>query len=74
MKELDVKMNVAHSPQAKGHVERTNSTLQDRLVKELRRQGISTIEEANAFLPRYIEDYNKQFKKILLVLSTHTLY
>jgi hypothetical protein len=74
MKELNIKMIVAHSPQAKGRVERANSTLQDRLVKELRRQGISTIEEANEFLPRYIEDYNKRFKKApASAFNAHTL-
>lgn len=63
MKELNIKTIVAHSPQAKGRIERANGVLQDRLVKELRRQGISTIEEANIFLPTYIEDYNKRFGK-----------
>ena len=52
-------MIVAHSPQAKGRIERANGVLQDRLVKELRRRGISTIEEANAFLLTYIEVYNE---------------
>jgi DNA-binding Lrp family transcriptional regulator len=64
MKELDIKMIYANSPQAKGRVERANRTLQDRLVKELRLRDISTIEEANAFLPEFIEEYNKQFAVI----------
>ena len=63
MKELDIKMIAAHSPQAKGRIERANGILQDRLVKELRCRGISTIEEANKFLPTYIESYNKRFGK-----------
>ena len=63
MKELDIKMIAAHSPQAKGRIERANGVLQDRLVKELRCRGISTIEEANKFLPTYIESYNKRFGK-----------
>jgi len=63
MKELDIQMIVAHSPQAKGRIERANGILQDRLVKELRHRGISTIEEANKFLPTYIESYNKRFGK-----------
>lgn len=63
MKELDIKMIVAHSPQAKGRIERANGVLQDRLVKELRENGISTIEEANLFLPTYLEKYNKRFGK-----------
>src|SRR5690606_37577460 len=41
MNELDVELIQAHSPQAKGRVERVNRTLQDRLVKELTRAGIS---------------------------------
>jgi len=64
MKELDIKMIAANSPQAKGRIERANGVLQDRLVKELREKGISTIEEANLFLPAYLETYNKRFGKI----------
>lgn len=54
-------MICANSPQAKGRVERANGTLQDKLVKELRLKGINDIETANAFLPEFIEDYNKRF-------------
>jgi len=61
MEELDIKLIYANSPQAKGRVERSNRVLQDRLVKELRLQNISTIEEANAFLPTFIEEYNRRF-------------
>jgi len=50
MKELDVRLILAKSPQAKGRVERANGTLQDRLVKEMRLAGISTVEQANAWL------------------------
>lgn len=64
MKELDIKLIYANSPQAKGRVERSNRVLQDRLVKELRLRNISTIEEANAFLPTFIEDYNHRFAVI----------
>lgn len=53
----------AHTPQAKGRVERANSTLQDRLVKELRLRDISTIEDANNFLEEYRKDHNKRFAK-----------
>lgn len=49
----------ANTPQAKGRVERANQTLQDRLVKEMRLQGIDNIDDANTFLPRFIEDYNQ---------------
>lgn len=48
--ELDVGVIKAHSPQAKGRVERKNRSMQDRLVKELRLAGISTIAAANVFL------------------------
>lgn len=50
MGELDIAVITAHSPQAKGRVERSFRTHQDRLVKELRLQGIRTIPAANAFL------------------------
>jgi len=61
MKELDIELICAHSPQAKGRVERANQTLQDRLTKELRLRGISSIEEANAYLPEFIQEYNARF-------------
>jgi transposase len=61
MQELDIEIICANSPQAKGRVERVNRTLQDRLVKELRLNGISSIEAANAFLPSFLERYNEQF-------------
>ena len=61
MRELGIEDICANSPQAKGRVERANSTLQDRLVKELRLRNISDIETANAFLPEFIEDHNKRF-------------
>jgi transposase len=51
----------ASSPQAKGRVERTWGTLQDRLVTELRLETITTIEDANAFLPRFLARYNSRF-------------
>ncbi|WP_346347697.1 ISNCY family transposase [Acidithiobacillus acidisediminis] len=58
---LDIQAIHANSPQAKGRVERANQTLQDRLVKELRLQGISDLEAANAFLPEFLADYNRRF-------------
>ena len=51
----------AYSPQAKGRVERANKTLQDRLVKFLRKQGIASIDQANACLPEFIDSYNRRF-------------
>ena len=60
--ELGVKLIHAYSPQAKGRIERQFKTLQDRLTKELRLRGISTIEEANKFLEEsYWANYNKKF-------------
>lgn len=61
MKELDIKLIYANTPQAKGRIERMNQTLQDRLVKELRLQKISTPEEANTFLPTFIKAFNRKF-------------
>jgi hypothetical protein len=59
MKELGIEVLCAHSPQAKGRVERGFKTHQDRLVKELRLAGISTIEAANRFLwSTYLPDHN----------------
>jgi hypothetical protein len=59
--ELNIDIICANSPQAKGRVERMNKTLQDRLVKELRLRGICNMEDGNAFLPEYTEDYNRHF-------------
>lgn len=59
--ELSIKIICANSPQAKGRVERSNQTLQDRLVKELRLRGINTMEEANKFLPEFIKKFNQRF-------------
>ena len=61
MKELDIEIICANTPQAKGRVERANQILQDRLVKEMRLRGISSIEEANRFTTEFREDYNQRF-------------
>lgn len=59
MEELNVEVIAAESPQAKGRVERGFKTHQDRLVKELRLAGISTMAAANEFLWKtYIPDHN----------------
>jgi hypothetical protein len=58
---LEIEAIHAHSPQAKGRIERANQTLQDRLVKELRLRSIDAMEAANAFLPEFIADYNRRF-------------
>jgi transposase len=61
MKDLDIQIICANSPQAKGRVERANQTLQDRLVKELRLRNLSSIEAGNAYLPEFREDFNRRF-------------
>ena len=61
LKELGIELICANSPQAKGRVERANSVLQDRLVKELRLRNISDIQTANTYLPEFIADYNNRF-------------
>lgn len=60
-KELGIELICANSPQAKGRVERLFKTLQDRLIKEMRLRGISSIEAGNAFLEEYIEEHNRLF-------------
>jgi hypothetical protein len=59
--ELGVESIPAYSPQAKGRVERSWRTQQDRLVTELRLAEVRTIEQANAFLPGYLERYRARF-------------
>ena len=66
LKELGVKLIYAHSPQAKGRIERIFETLQDRLVKEMRLAGISTEDAANRFLETYLRGFNQQFGRIPL--------
>lgn len=62
-KELDIELIFANSAQAKGRVEKVNYTFQDRLVKEMRLEGISSIEDANKFLPIFMKKFNKKFSK-----------
>ena len=61
--ELNIDIICANSSQAKGRVERANQTLQDRLVKELRLAGISTLEAGNAFLSGFLAEHNRRFAK-----------
>lgn len=61
MYDLGIGSIAAHSPQAKGRIERLWQTFQDRLVKEMRLAGINTMEQANAFLPGFIKSYNARF-------------
>jgi len=60
---LDIESIQAQTPQAKGRVERVNKTLQDRLVKEMRLKGINNLDEGNAFLAEFINDFNRRFEK-----------
>ena len=60
-KELGITVIHANSAQAKGRIERSFKTDQDRLIKELRLAGISTIEDANKFLKSYWPKHNKRF-------------
>ena len=61
LEELGITSIAAHSPQAKGRVERLNGTLQDRLVQELRLAGITDMHGGNRFLPAYLKRYNTSF-------------
>ena len=63
LKELDIDLICANSPQAKGRVERANGILQDRLIKEMRLKNVSSIGEGNVFLGSYRKAYNKKFGK-----------
>lgn len=63
LRQLRIEPICARTPQAKGRVERLFQTLQDRLVKELRLQGIDTLERANDFLETYRESFNRRFAK-----------
>lgn len=65
MKELNVGVTHAHSPQGKGRIERLFKTLQDRLVKELRLAGINTIADANKFLEKiFVPRFNEKFSVV----------
>lgn len=61
LEELGVILIAAHSPQAKGRVERLFRTFQDRLIKEMRLRRIKSLEEANEFLEKYLPRYNRRF-------------
>jgi hypothetical protein len=63
LRELGIELIRAHSPQAKGRVERSFGTAQDRWVKELRLAKATTCEEANAVLKKLVPDHNRRFAK-----------
>jgi hypothetical protein len=60
-KQLGIQIKTTSVPQAKGRVERLNGTMQSRLPVELRLEGVTTIEQANEYLPRFIAKYNARF-------------
>jgi Bacterial regulatory protein, Fis family./Integrase core domain. len=62
-KELGIELIFANTAQAKGRVEKVNFTFQDRLIKEMRLEGISSIADANNFAPKYMKKFNKMFSK-----------
>lgn len=61
LEELNINLIAASTSQAKGRIERLWNTLQDRLVTEFRINKISTIEQANEFLPKFAKEYGKKF-------------
>ena len=61
LEELDIRLILAHTPQAKGRIERIWGTFQDRLVSEMRLAGATTIEQANNVLWDFLPRFNKQF-------------
>src|ERR1700722_1255265 len=61
--ELGIEIMCANTPAAKGRVERAHGTLQDRLVKEMRLEGISSMADANAWIDSFAESYNMRFSK-----------
>jgi transposase len=61
MQELDIQIICANTPQAKGRVERVIQTLQDRLPKEMRLRGISSMADGNTYLPELMDDLNRRF-------------
>jgi transposase len=63
LRDLGVHYIAAHSPQAKGRIERLWGTLQDRLTSELRLHHIDTLEDAQHFLPAFIADFNRRFAR-----------
>jgi len=59
---LSVELICAHSPQAKGRVERRNAVFQDRLVKEMRLRNIRSMDQGNALLEKmFLEDLNRRY-------------
>jgi transposase InsO family protein len=73
LNQLGIELICAKTPQAKGRVERANRVLQDRLVKELRLDGVDNIEAANVWCETYVARYNERFARTpLSELDRHT--
>jgi hypothetical protein len=62
MSELGVEVIHAHSPAAKGRIERLFGTFQDRLIKEMRLARVTSLAAANRFLEHYLPGYNRRFQ------------
>ena len=69
LRELDVELIRAHSPQAKGRVARSFGTAQDRWVKELRLAKARTCEQANGVLERVVPEHNRRFGRAARVTT-----
>jgi len=63
LQQLDIQQIPAHSPQAKGRIERAWRTCQDRLVSELRLASATTLPQANTVLTRFCADYKQRFAR-----------
>ena len=61
--ELGIDLIYANTPQATGRIERLWGTFQDRVIKEMRLEGIKSPKDANEWSPYYLEKYNKQFER-----------
>lgn len=62
-RQLGIQLIEAHSPQAKGRVERRHGDLQERQVRDMRQAGIADIASANAFLPAWLEAFNRKYAR-----------
>jgi hypothetical protein len=72
LRELGIGSIVAYSPQAKGRIERSFKTAQDRLVKQLRLARVSTLKDANAFLENeYWPEWNERFASPVTDFANH---
>lgn len=70
MERLNIEVIFAHSPQAKGRIERMFGVLQDRLIKELRLENINDLENANTYLLQtFIPAYNLKFARVAKYLD-----